>query len=126
MRSTSPFVCKRQWNHPGTPISICAQFVVLTRDLLIWRTDDSEVVELKTKSTIFVSRNTLLWSFPFELERWLDEYESDADLMLAVSVVLEPGVVFGYPNRSRIGLGLHTDELEEGLKRIGQHIKDNR
>ncbi|WP_160135767.1 aminotransferase class I/II-fold pyridoxal phosphate-dependent enzyme [Halococcus salsus] len=39
------------------------------------------------------------------------------------SVVLAPGDVFGYPNRFRIGFGLHTDELKEGLERVGRHIE---
>jgi aspartate/methionine/tyrosine aminotransferase len=41
-------------------------------------------------------------------------------------VVLAPGEVFGYPDRFRIGFGLHTEELEAGLERIGRHIENNR
>ncbi|GGL68021.1 aminotransferase class I/II-fold pyridoxal phosphate-dependent enzyme [Halocalculus aciditolerans] len=44
-------------------------------------------------------------------------------LFEAESVVLAPGGVFGYPDRFRIGFGLHTDELEAGLERIGRHIE---
>ncbi|SER35800.1 aminotransferase class I/II-fold pyridoxal phosphate-dependent enzyme [Natrinema salaciae] len=44
----------------------------------------------------------------------------------AESVVLAPGDVFGYPNRFRIGFGLHADELEAGLERIGRHIETRR
>ncbi|MFD1514363.1 aminotransferase class I/II-fold pyridoxal phosphate-dependent enzyme [Halomarina rubra] len=44
----------------------------------------------------------------------------------AESVVLAPGEVFGYPDRFRIGFGLHTDELEEGLERVSQHIENRR
>ena len=47
-------------------------------------------------------------------------------LFEAESVVLAPGEVFGYPDRFRIGFGLHTEELEAGLERIGRHIENNR
>lgn len=43
----------------------------------------------------------------------------------AKSVVLAPGDIFGYPNRFRIGFGLHSEELEGGLERIARHIEDN-
>jgi len=39
------------------------------------------------------------------------------------SVVLAPGDVFGHPDRFRIGFGLPTDELTEGLERVGRHIE---
>jgi aspartate/methionine/tyrosine aminotransferase len=39
------------------------------------------------------------------------------------SVVLAPGDVFGHPDRFRIGFGLPTDELTEGLGRVGRHIE---
>ncbi|OYR57002.1 aminotransferase class I/II-fold pyridoxal phosphate-dependent enzyme [Halorubrum halodurans] len=44
----------------------------------------------------------------------------------AESVVLAPGEVFGHPDRFRIGFGLHTEELEEGLDRIGRHVEAER
>ncbi|XVH31978.1 pyridoxal phosphate-dependent aminotransferase [Haloferacaceae archaeon DSL9] len=43
-------------------------------------------------------------------------------LFEAERVVLAPGDVFGHPDRFRIGFGLHTDELEAGLERVGRHI----
>lgn len=44
-------------------------------------------------------------------------------LFEAERVVLAPGDVFGYPDRFRIGFGLPTDELEDGLERVGRHIE---
>lgn len=39
------------------------------------------------------------------------------------SVVLAPGTLFGpFPNRFRIGFGLETEKLEEGLERVGRVI----
>ncbi|NEU56021.1 aminotransferase class I/II-fold pyridoxal phosphate-dependent enzyme [Halorussus sp. MSC15.2] len=39
------------------------------------------------------------------------------------SVVLAPGDLFGYDDYFRIGFGLPTDELEEGLSRVGDCIE---
>ncbi|VTT85959.1 Aspartate aminotransferase [Halorubrum sp. DM2] len=39
------------------------------------------------------------------------------------SVVLAPGHLFGFPDRFRIGFGLPTDELEEGLDRVSSVIE---
>ncbi|MFW5999974.1 MAG: aminotransferase class I/II-fold pyridoxal phosphate-dependent enzyme, partial [Halorubrum sp.] len=39
------------------------------------------------------------------------------------SVVLAPGGLFGFPNRFRIGFGLPTEELEEGLDRVSRVIE---
>ncbi|MGZ0746728.1 aminotransferase class I/II-fold pyridoxal phosphate-dependent enzyme [Haloparvum sp. AD34] len=41
------------------------------------------------------------------------------------SVVLAPGNLFGFPNRFRIGFGLPTAELEEGLERVGRVIEEH-
>ena len=40
------------------------------------------------------------------------------------SVVLAPGGLFGFPNRFRIGFGLPTEELEEGLARVSRVIEE--
>ncbi|MFC4359877.1 pyridoxal phosphate-dependent aminotransferase [Halobium salinum] len=47
-------------------------------------------------------------------------------LVEAESVVLAPGELFGHPDRFRIGFGLHTHELEEGLARVGRHVESVR
>ncbi|WP_435076112.1 pyridoxal phosphate-dependent aminotransferase [Halococcus sp. AFM35] len=39
------------------------------------------------------------------------------------SVVLAPGDVFGFDDRFRLGFGLPTDELAEGLERVGRVIE---
>jgi aspartate/methionine/tyrosine aminotransferase len=39
------------------------------------------------------------------------------------SVVLAPGNAFGFPDYFRIGFGLPTDELREGLERVGRVIE---
>ncbi|WP_144796472.1 aminotransferase class I/II-fold pyridoxal phosphate-dependent enzyme [Halorubrum depositum] len=39
------------------------------------------------------------------------------------SVVLAPGDLFGFPDRFRIGFGLPTEELEEGLERVSRVIE---
>jgi len=39
------------------------------------------------------------------------------------SVVLAPGGLFGFPDRFRIGFGLPTAELEEGLQRVSRVIE---
>jgi len=41
----------------------------------------------------------------------------------AESVVLAPGGLFGFPDRFRIGFGLPTDELREGLERVARVIE---
>ncbi len=41
------------------------------------------------------------------------------------SVVLAPGDCFGFPNRFRIGFGLHTPELEDGLERVSRVIDEH-
>jgi aspartate/methionine/tyrosine aminotransferase len=39
------------------------------------------------------------------------------------SVVLAPGDLFGHDDYFRIGFGLPTDELEDGLARVGDCIE---
>ncbi|OYR89624.1 aminotransferase, partial [Halorubrum sp. E3] len=41
------------------------------------------------------------------------------------SVVLAPGGLFGFPDRFRIGFGLPTEELEDGLDRVSRVIEDH-
>ena len=41
------------------------------------------------------------------------------------SIVLAPGGLFGFPDRFRIGFGLPTDELEEGLRRVSRVIESD-
>ena len=78
----------------------------------------------------FVDRYDLEWyeptgvnGFPTIPDGFENGKEFCRSLFEAESVVLAPGDVFGYPDRFRIGFGLHTDELEEGLERVGRHIE---
>lgn len=80
----------------------------------------------------FLERYDLEWfeptgvnGFPTIPARFENGKEFCRSVFEAESVVLAPGDVFGYPNRFRIGFGLHTDELEEGLERVGQHIENH-
>ncbi len=81
----------------------------------------------------FVERYNLDWFEPTGVNGFPtipDGFESGKEfcrsLFEAESVVLAPGDVFGYPDRFRIGFGLHTEELEDGLDRIGRHIENHR
>ncbi|WP_281193305.1 aminotransferase class I/II-fold pyridoxal phosphate-dependent enzyme [Halorubrum sp. F4] len=81
----------------------------------------------------FVDRHGLEWFEPTGVNGFVtvpDGFENGKEfcrsLFEAESVVLAPGEVFGYPDRFRIGFGLHTEELEEGLERIARHIENGR
>ncbi|MFW5949622.1 MAG: pyridoxal phosphate-dependent aminotransferase, partial [Halolamina sp.] len=81
----------------------------------------------------FVERYDLDWyeptgvnAFPTVPEGFASGEEFCRTLFEAESVVLAPGDVFGYPDRFRIGFGLHTEELAQGLERVGRHIERHR
>lgn len=81
----------------------------------------------------FVERYDLEWFEPTGVNGFLtipDEFSNGKEfcrsLFDAESVVLAPGDVFGHPNRFRLGFGLPTDELEEGLERVSRHIENYR
>ena len=44
-------------------------------------------------------------------------------LVEAESVLLAPVESFGFPDRFRLGFGLPTDELREGLDRLGRFLE---
>ncbi len=55
-----------------------------------------------------------------------DGFESGEAFCRAVveeGVVLAPGGLFGFEDRFRIGFGLPTEELEEGLRRVGRVVE---
>lgn len=75
----------------------------------------------------FLDTNDLEWHEPVGVNGFPTvpgAFEDARSFCLAAveeeSVVLAPGDLFGYPNRFRIGFGLPTAELREGLDRIGQ------
>lgn len=81
----------------------------------------------------FVERYELDWFEPTGVNGFPtipDGFENGAEFCRSVfeaeSVVLAPGDVFGYPDRFRIGFGLHTEELVEGLERVGRHVDTHR
>jgi aspartate/methionine/tyrosine aminotransferase len=84
----------------------------------------------KARVASFVERFDLDWYEPTGVNAFPtipDGFETGEQfcrsLFEAESVVLAPGEVFDYPGRFRIGFGLPTDELEEGLERVARHIE---
>ncbi|WP_418286077.1 aminotransferase class I/II-fold pyridoxal phosphate-dependent enzyme [Halorubrum sp. DTA46] len=78
----------------------------------------------------WVDRHDLDWYDPVGVNGFVtipDEFD-DAEafcrtVVEAESVVLAPGTLFGFPDRFRIGFGLPTEELEEGLSRVSRVIE---
>ena len=77
----------------------------------------------------FVERHDLSWHEPVGVNGFIevpDGYEDGTEFCRAVveeaSVVLAPGEYFDHPEYFRIGFGLPTDELHEGLDRVGRMI----
>lgn len=60
--------------------------------------------------------------FPTVPDGFTDAREFCTAVVEEESVVLAPGDLFGHPGRFRIGFGLPSDELEEGLERVGRVI----
>ncbi|GAA0525538.1 Aspartate/methionine/tyrosine aminotransferase [Halorubrum aquaticum] len=78
----------------------------------------------------WVDRHGLEWydpvgvnGFPTIPDGFEDAREFCRTVVEEAGVVLAPGDLFGYPDRFRIGFGLPTDELEEGLDRVSGVIE---
>ncbi|WP_128476244.1 aminotransferase class I/II-fold pyridoxal phosphate-dependent enzyme [Halorussus pelagicus] len=78
----------------------------------------------------FVTRHDLSWYDPVGVNGFIsvpEGFDGSVDFCATVveeaSVVLAPGDLFGYDDYFRIGFGLPTDELEEGLARVGDCIE---
>ncbi|TKX54463.1 aminotransferase class I/II-fold pyridoxal phosphate-dependent enzyme [Halorubrum sp. SP3] len=78
----------------------------------------------------WVDDHDLDWLDPVGVNAFVTVPEGFADaeafcrtVVEEASVVLAPGGLFGFPNRFRIGFGLPTDELEEGLDRVSRVIE---
>ncbi|UPW00884.1 aminotransferase class I/II-fold pyridoxal phosphate-dependent enzyme [Halorussus gelatinilyticus] len=78
----------------------------------------------------FVSQHDLAWYDPVGVNGFVsvpDGFDGSVEFCRTVveeaSVVLAPGELFGYGDYFRIGFGLPTDELEEGLARVGDCIE---
>ncbi|UPV74855.1 aminotransferase class I/II-fold pyridoxal phosphate-dependent enzyme [Halorussus limi] len=78
----------------------------------------------------FVAEHDLSWYDPVGVNGFVsvpDGFDGSVEFCRSVveeeSVVLAPGELFGYDDYFRIGFGLPTDELEEGLARVGDCIE---
>jgi len=78
----------------------------------------------------WVDRHDLDWLDPVGVNGFVtvpdgfDDAESFCRTVVETeSVVLAPGGLFGFPDRFRIGFGLPTEELEEGLDRVSRVIE---
>lgn len=78
----------------------------------------------------FVAEHDLDWhdpvgvnAFPAVPEGFEDGRAFCRTVVEEESVVLAPGDAFGFPDRFRIGFGLETDRLREGLARVGDAIE---
>ncbi|MFC7215062.1 aminotransferase class I/II-fold pyridoxal phosphate-dependent enzyme [Saliphagus sp. GCM10025334] len=77
----------------------------------------------------FVDAHGLEWYDPVGVNGFVtipDAFENGTEFCRTVveeeSVVLAPGDLFGFEDYFRIGFGLPTEELEEGLERVGRVI----
>ena len=78
----------------------------------------------------WVDRHGLDWydpvgvnAFPTVPDGFADARTFCRAVVEEAGVVLAPGDLFGFPDRFRIGFGLPTDELEEGLDRVSAVIE---
>ncbi|MFW5938693.1 MAG: aminotransferase class I/II-fold pyridoxal phosphate-dependent enzyme [Halanaeroarchaeum sp.] len=79
----------------------------------------------------WIDRHGLDWYDPVGVNGFVtvpDEFDDAESFCRTVveteSVVLAPGGLFGFPDRFRIGFGLPTGKLEEGLRRVSRVIED--
>ncbi|MFB6096449.1 MAG: aminotransferase class I/II-fold pyridoxal phosphate-dependent enzyme [Haloferacaceae archaeon] len=78
----------------------------------------------------WVADHGLAWYDPVGVNGFVTVPEGFADgeafcrtVVEETSVVLAPGNAFGFPGYFRIGFGLETDRLEEGLDRVGAVVE---
>ncbi|MCU4750745.1 aminotransferase class I/II-fold pyridoxal phosphate-dependent enzyme [Halobacteria archaeon AArc-curdl1] len=81
----------------------------------------------------FVADHDLEWYDPVGVNGFVtvpDGFENGTEFCRTVveeeSVVLAPGDLFGFSGYFRIGFGLPTDELKDGLERVGRVIENAR
>lgn len=84
----------------------------------------------RTRVAEWVTRHGLDWHDPVGVNGFIEVptgFENGRAFCRAVveeeSVVLAPGDCFGYDNRFRLGFGLPTTDLEEGLQRVSSVIE---
>ncbi len=80
----------------------------------------------------FVRKFDLDWYYPFGVNGFIkipDGFDSSVqfcrEFFEEQKVVLAPGKVFGFDEYFRIGFGLETDKLKEGLNRLSEFIENN-
>ncbi len=78
----------------------------------------------------FVKKFDLQWYYPFGVNGFIkipNMFDSSVDFCKKFfeekKVVLAPGEVFGFDDYFRIGFGLKTDKLKDGLERLGDFIE---
>ena len=78
----------------------------------------------------WIDEHGLDWREPVGVNGFVTAPEAFADgrefcrtVVEEESVVLAPGDLFGHPDRFRVGFGLPTEELIEGLERVGRAIE---
>ncbi|NKE35846.1 aminotransferase class I/II-fold pyridoxal phosphate-dependent enzyme [Natronococcus sp. JC468] len=87
------------------------------------------VADHRARVQEFLADYGLEWYDPVGVNGFVtvpDGYETGKEFCRAVleeGVVLAPGEFFGHPDRFRIGFGLPTAELEDGLDRIGRVLE---
>ncbi|MFP9191825.1 aminotransferase class I/II-fold pyridoxal phosphate-dependent enzyme [Natronosalvus vescus] len=93
--------------------------------------EENRTLAAEHRATVreFVDDHGLEWYDPVGVNGFVtvpDGFENGTEFCRTVveeeSVVLAPGDLFGFPGYFRIGFGLPTDELEEGLERVGRVI----
>lgn len=77
----------------------------------------------------FIDKHDLNWYRPVGVNGFItvpEHFDGSVDfcrgLVEEQSVVLAPGKLFGYDDYFRIGFGLETSELKEGLSRVAKYI----
>ena len=86
--------------------------------------------EHRDRVATFLAEHGLEWHEPVGVNGFVtvpEEFENGRDFCRTVveeaSVVLAPGECFGHPDYFRIGFGLPTEDLEDGLERVGQVLE---
>jgi len=99
------------------------------RETAILRENREHAARNRERVAAFVDEQGLDWYEPVGVNGFVTVPDGFADarefctaVVEAESVVLAPGDLFGHPDRFRIGFGLPTDELAEGLDRVGNVI----
>jgi len=87
----------------------------------------------RARVAAFLTEHNLVWFEPVGVNGFVrlpDGFDGSREFCRQVveeqSVVLAPGDCFGYDDFFRIGFGLPTDELEDGLSRLGSFLDRNR